>query len=145
MTLELHVQATHQGGMRVLLEAGGHQIPTDYPLPGGDPPIGMTSLQLLLGALASCSANGLQALLRRDGILLDALEVKATGFRKETHPTVLESIHLAFRITGTGLDPAHLERTLGIAESRICPVWVMVGAGTPITRDVVVMEPARRP
>jgi len=138
MANELGVLATHLGGMRVRIEADGHQIPSDYPLPGGEPTIGMTSLQLLLGALASCSANGVQALLRRDGIHLETLTVTATGVRKETHPTVLESIHLAFQVSGTGLDPDHLERTLAVAESRICPVWVMVDAGTPITRSLQV-------
>ena len=143
MTTELNIQATHQGGMRVLIEADGHQVQSDYPLPAGHPTTGMSSLQLLLGALASCSANGLQVLLRRDGVQLEHLAVKATGQRRETHPTVLESIHLAFEVTGDGLDPAHLERVLKAAESRICPVWVMVGAGTPITRSLVLKEPAR--
>jgi len=118
MTTELSIQAIHQGGMRVLIEADGHHVQSDYPLPGGDPTIGMTSLQLLLGALA----------------------VKATGIRKDTHPTVLESIHLEFKVSGTGFDPAQLERALDLAEARICPVWVMVGAGTPITRTLVLMD-----
>lgn len=143
MTTELSIQAIHQGGMRVLIEADGHQVQSDYPLPGGEGTLGMTSLQLLLGALASCSSNGLQALLRRDGILLDSLVVEATGLRKETHPTVLERIHLAFKVSGRGLDPVHLERTLEIAETRICPVWVMVGASTPITRSLVLSETPR--
>jgi len=134
MSTALSIQATHQGGMKVLIAADGHQVQSDYALPGSEPAIGLTSLQLLLGALASCSANGLRALLRRDGINLDSLEVKATGIRKETHPTVLESIHLDFQVSGKDLDPAHLERTLEVAESRICPVWVMVGASTPISR-----------
>ena len=142
MTTELSIQAIHQGGMSVLIEADGHRVQSDYPIPGDDPTLGMTSLQLLLGALGSCSANGLNALLRRDGILLESLVVKATGTRRDTHPTVLESIHLEFQVSGTGLDPAHLERTLDIAESRICPVWVMVGASTPITRNLVVSEVA---
>lgn len=137
MTTELHIQAIHQGGMKVLIESDDHRVQTDYPLPGGEPALGMTSLQLLLGALASCSANGLQALLRRDGILLEHLEVKATGIRKDTHPTVLESIHLEFQVSGSDLDPAQLERTLDIAERHICPVWVMLGASAPISRSLL--------
>lgn len=138
MSTELSIQAVHQGGMKVLIEADGHQVQSDYPLPDSEPTTGMTSLQLLLGALASCSANGLRALLRRDGVTLDSLEVKATGIRRETHPTVLESIHLEFQVSGRDLDSAHLERTLEVAETRICPVWVMVGASTPISRSLTI-------
>ena len=136
MPTELSIHAVHRGGMRVLVAGGGHEVLTDYPLPGGEPAAGLTSLQLLLGSLASCSANGLRALLQRDGVQLDRLEVTASGQRRETHPTVLESIHLAFDLAGPGLDPEAIERTLRIAETRVCPVWVMVAAGTPITRSV---------
>jgi uncharacterized OsmC-like protein len=105
MSTELRIQAVHQGGMKVLIEADGHEVQSDYPLPGGGPTTGLTSLQLLLGALASCSANGLQVLLQRDGVTLDALQVKATGIRRETHPTVLESIHLEFQVRRTWSAP----------------------------------------
>jgi len=136
MTTQLTTQATHQGGMRVLLEANGHLVPTDYPLPGGEPTVGMTSLHLLLGSLASCSANGLKVLLRKEGVHLTALNVHATGQRRETHPTVLESIHLAFEIEGENLETVMIERALEFAESHLCPVWVMLRASTPITRSL---------
>lgn len=136
MTMELSILATHEGDLRVRIEAGAHQVLTDYPLPGGDPPAGPTSLQLLLGSLASCSANGLAALLRRDGILLDRLEVKATGQRRESHPTILESIHLDFHVSGKDLETTPLERALTVAETQLCPVWVMLRASTPISRSL---------
>jgi uncharacterized OsmC-like protein len=139
MTTELAIRAVHQGGMRVLAGSGELQVLTDYPLPGGAPQAGLSSLQLLLASLANCSANGLTALLQRDGIQLDRLAVTATGQRRETHPTVLETIHLAFEVAGPGLDPALLERTLELAESRICPVWVMLSAATPITRSLTIL------
>lgn len=136
MSTELSINAIHQGGMRVLARSGEHEVLTDYPLPGAEPPVGLSSLQLLLASLASCSANGLGALLKRDGIVLERLEVRATGQRRESHPTVLESIHLAFELAGPDLDPARLERVLQVAETRICPVWVMLSASTPISRSV---------
>ncbi|MBK8793944.1 MAG: OsmC family protein [Holophaga sp.] len=144
MTTQLSIHATHQGGMRVLLEANGHLVPTDYPLPGGEPTVGMTSLQLLLGSLASCSANGLKALLRKEGVNLTALNVHATGQRRETHPTILESIHLAFEIEGENLEATTLERALEFAESHLCPVWVMLRASTPISRSLAI-HPSSKP
>lgn len=137
MPTELSIHAHHEGGLRVRIQGGAHEVLTDYPLPGSGPAEGLTSLELLLGSLASCSANGVAALLKREGHRLDVLEVRATGRRRETHPTVLESIHLDFRIAGPGLTRDGLERVLEVAETRLCPVWVMLSAGTPITRTLV--------
>jgi uncharacterized OsmC-like protein len=129
----LIVEAIHAGGMRVAVQAGAHAIAVDYPSPGheaGAP----TSLELLLAALASCAANTLAALLGRDGIVPASLAVGATALRRETHPTVLESIHLDFQLSGTALDPDTIERALLLAETRLCPVWAMLAPGTRITR-----------
>jgi len=49
---------------------------------------------------------------------------------------VLESIHLDFELTGDALDAAQLARVLDIAERHICPVWVMLSAGTKITHSI---------
>ncbi len=136
MAQALSVRGTHQGGMRVELVAGAHTIAADYPLPG-HPAEAPTSLELLLASLASCAANGLAALLRRDGVIPARLDVRATGQRRESHPTVLESIHLDFELAGEDLDPAQVARALETAERHLCPVWVMLSSGTPITHTLV--------
>jgi uncharacterized OsmC-like protein len=119
--------------MRVAVQAGAHAIEVDYPTPGheaGAP----TSLELLLAALTSCAANTLAALLGRDGTVPTSLAVCATALRREDHPTVLESIHLDFQISGAALDRDTVERALALAETRICPVWAMLAPGCRITR-----------
>jgi len=136
MTTKLSIHATHQGGLRVLAGNGTHEVLTDYALPGGEPAAGLTSLELLLASLATCSANGVAALLKRDGLHPEVLEVTASGQRRETHPTVLAAIHLAFEVAGPGLREDVVERALELAEKRLCPVWVMLAAGTPITRSL---------
>lgn len=136
MTQELVVAGVHKGGMRVELKARGHRIEVDYPLTDHEAEA-PTSLELLLASLASCAANGLAALLKRDGILPAALEVRATGQRREQHPTVLDSIHLEFELAGEGLEAEKVARVLDTAERHICPVWVMLSAGTKITHSLV--------
>jgi putative redox protein len=136
MTSTLTLKAVHQGGFRVLLSASGNEVLTDYALTENESLAGMTSLQLLLGALASCSANGLRLLLERDGHPLDSLEVEARAERRDHHPTILDSIHLNFDVSGSDLDPDALERILEIAETRVCPVWVMLRASVPVTRTL---------
>jgi putative redox protein len=135
MAQMLSVQAVHRGGMRVALQAGTHALESDYPS-ADHAAAAPTSLELLLAALASCAANGLAFLLRRDGVEPERLEVRATGQRRETHPTVLESIHLEFRLAGAGLEPERVARALELAEQRICPVWAMLSPATPISHSL---------
>ena len=142
MPSELTLRAHHQGGMRVLAEAGTHAVPTDYPLKPGQETAGMTSLQLLLASLATCSANGLSILLARQaGCSVSDLEVQVKAQRRDEHPTILTDIHLAFRITGTGLEEAKVARALATAETQLCPVWAMLRGTTPIHTSFSLMEP----
>lgn len=133
MPTELTLRATHQGGMRVLAETDAHAIPTDYPLQPGQATEGMTSLQLLLASLATCSANGVMLLLtRRMEQAVASLDVEVKAQRRDEHPTVLTEIELAFHLRGKGLEEAKVAKALEIAETQLCPVWAMLRGGTPI-------------
>ncbi len=133
MASELSVHAVYLDGMRVLAEAGNHQVLTDYPLPAGRPVEGLTSLELLLASLASCAANSILALLKRKmNQPVNGLEVYARGLRREEHPTVLTEILLEFVVKGA-VDPELVANSLKVAENQLCPVWNMLKSGTQIT------------
>lgn len=138
MPSELKVRAVHQGGMKVMAEARGLPIPTDYPVPGhaAEAP---TSLELLLAALATCAGNGVALLLRKGGHSFERLEVHATGRRRDGHPTVLEAIRLELELTGGGLDQAAVAAAIHAAEG-ICPVWAMLRPGTEIDVSFRIMQ-----
>ena len=62
------------------------------------------------------------------------LEVEARGTRRAEHPTVLTEISLEFTVKG-GVDPAAIARALQLSEERLCPVWNMLKASTPIKAE----------
>jgi len=141
MPTELVLRARHQGGLRVLAETDRHAVPTDYPLSPGQETAGMTSLELLLAALASCSANGLMLVLqRRMGMRVEGLEVDVRAQRRDEHPTVLIRISLAFTIRGHDLQEEAVARAIRTAEEHLCPVWVMLRASTPIDTSFTLRE-----
>jgi len=146
MPTELVLRATHQGGMRVLARTRTHAVPTDYPLQAGQATAGMTSLELLLASLATCSANGLMLLLtRRMGCAVERLEVEAMALRRDEHPTVLTEIELVFRLRGDSLTADQVAHAIELAETQLCPVWVMLRSGTPIrTRFSLEVKADRR-
>jgi len=133
MPTELTLRATHQGGMRVLAQTAAHAVPSDYPLQPDQATVGMTSLQLLLASLATCSANGLMLILtRRMGCTVSGLEVEAKAQRRDEHPTVLTEVELVFSLRGKALEPDQVAKAIELAETQLCPVWAMLRGGTPI-------------
>jgi len=133
MTSELHVRATHLGGMRVQVDDGVHQVTMDYPLRQDETTVGLTPLQMLLASLAACSANSVMAVLqRRLNQPVTGLEIEAHALRRQEHPTVLTEISLEFLVKGAGVDPNAVSLALKSSEDQLCPVWNMLKGTTPI-------------
>jgi putative redox protein len=140
MTIRVDVSATWNGKMA--FTGKGHlplTLPIDYVPPLGDDQ-GFMPLEMLLISLAGCSGASVALLLGRAGQKVGGLEVRASAERRTDHPTVFTTIHLEFRITGAGLDPAAVEKTIRVSEERFCPVWAMLKPGVPITTSVVLLE-----
>jgi putative redox protein len=142
MPSELSVHAVQQGPMEFAISDGDHAVTIDYPLPGtpgADGELkGMTPLRLLLASLAGCSGSSVAVLLRRDGEPVERVEVRASGRRRDEHPTVITDIDLEFTVVGD-VDPARVEHALRLSETTICPVWAMVKAGTPVSSSFTVV------
>ena len=143
MTDELRVSAVHQGGLKVLAQARGLAIPTDYPLPGY-PAEAPTSLELLLASLATCFTNGVALMLRKAGHGFDGMEIQATGQRRDTHPTLLEAVHLDLEIRGRNLEAEAVGQAIQAAKT-ICPVWAMLKPGTELTTAFQIQELTEKP
>jgi len=140
MTNELSVHAVHLGGMRVVARAGDHEVLTDYPLKAETAVEGLTSLELLLASLATCSANSVLAVLKRGmNQPVTGLEVNARGLRRSEHPTVLTQISLEIVVKGD-VAPEAVAKSLAVSEERLCPVWNMLKPTTPITASFRVVE-----
>jgi len=140
MSTELSVHAVHEGDMRIVASGAEHTLRMDYPLQPGDKMTGLRPLEVLLASLAGCSGNALALLLRRLRQPVQGLEVNVRGTRRDEHPTVFTAITLEIVLHGKGIDSAVVTRAMAQAEERICPVWIMLKAGTPITSSFRIIE-----
>jgi putative redox protein len=113
----------------------GHDVPVDYSPPLGDGQ-GYGGLDLLLMALAACSAQTVMPLLVKMKQEVKAFTVTATGKRRTEHPTVLTEIALTFDIQGNDLAPELVEKAVRLSEEKYCPVWAMLKPGVPISYSV---------
>jgi len=132
MPSEVTITADYLGGMKLSAGDGEHSVTVDYPLEPEAEVAGLTPLKLLLGSLACCAGNTVPLLLARRGKPVEQLRVTARGQRRDEHPTVFTHIDVEFAFRGEGLDPATVERCIALADEKLCPVWAMLRASTPI-------------
>jgi len=138
MATRLDVTATWKG--KLAFTGKGHldlSLPIDYIPPLGDDN-GFMPLEMLLMSLAACSGASVALLLGRAQQKISGLEVRARAERRDEHPTIFTSIHLEFRLAGTAIDRAAVEKTIAVSEERFCPVWAMLKPSVPITTSFVV-------
>ena len=91
---------------------------------------GMTPTELLLGALASCSAISAISLLRKMRQPLGSLFVRVEGKQQPDWPKAITDIHLQFVIGGDGpFDVAQVKKAIDLAITRYCPVSATIERG----------------
>lgn len=107
-------------------EAGSNQpIHIDYIQPLGDGE-GYTSLQLFLLSLASCIGSSVLTFVRKMKKNVASCEIKASGERRQEHPTCFEKIFIEFIIKSDNVEPADLDKVIALSEETYCPVWAMI-------------------
>jgi len=129
---QLEATMVLQNGMHFRGSAGsGHAISTDYPM-GSPTSAGSTPLELLLMSLAACSGGSMAVLLRKAKQQVGGIEVRATGKRRDEHPTCLTDISLEFVLRGERIDPSAVQQAMTLSEQHLCPVWAMLKGSTRI-------------
>ena len=115
--------------------AFGHPVPVDYTPPLGDGQ-GYGGLELLLMALAACSAQTAMSLFVKMKQDVTKFTVTATGNRATEHPTVLTDIAVEFVIEGNGLSSELIEKAIRLSDEKYCPVWAMLKPSTKISHTI---------
>ncbi len=112
-------------GMRFSGEAGGRQVELDVPeeYGGGD---GAQPMQLLLLALAGCTAMDVLSILRKKRQRVTGLEVEARGTQAQRRPRTFERVEILYRVRGDGIDVGAVERAIELSRDRYCPVIATV-------------------
>jgi putative redox protein len=112
---------------RVDARAGTHQLVADEPAATGGGDLGPAPFELLLSALAACTATTLRMYAERHGWALSSIDV---GVRYDVDDDGHGAIERMITVP-VDLSAEQRHRLAGIAERT--PVTIAVRAGTPIT------------
>lgn len=108
-----------------------------------DNAVGTKPSDLLLIALASCTAVDIVRILAKQRQALIGLEISAHGEREADAPWRLTAIHLTFRVRGRNLQPETVRKAVELAESKYCSVAASLRPQVKISYDVeIVPDPA---
>jgi len=100
--------------------------------------VGMKASELLLVALATCSAFDVVSILEKRKGNLARLEVTVSGEQDADPPWAFRKIHLKYLLAGEGLTEEAARKAIELSESKYCSVAATVRGVAEITWECMV-------
>lgn len=111
------------------IDSTNHSVVISTPMDG----VGVKPSDLLLLALASCTAVDVVDILRKKRMPLTLLEISAEGEQDEDPPWTFRKIHLHFKVDGANLTEQAVEQAIQLSEEKYCSVASTIRATAEIT------------
>jgi len=102
--------------------------------------IGLIPSELLLIAVASCSAVDVVEILTKKRMPLTHLEISTSGEQDPDPPWTFRKIHMHFRVGGKNLTDKAVAQAIELSEEKYCSVAATVRATAQITTDFEILE-----
>ena len=119
--------ATLASGMHFIGAVDDFRIDLDAEKSAGGVGAGPRPHQLLLQALAGCTAMDVISILRKKRQQVSGLTVRVEGNRADQHPKVYTQIEVLYQVRGRNIDPQAVARAIELSVTRYCPVIAMLG------------------
>lgn len=94
-------------------------------------------VEVLLCALATCSAVDVVAILEKRRTPLASLDIEVHGDRSDAIPARLTTIRMAYELSGPGIDQTHAQRAIALAIGKYCSVRDSLDPAIPIEWSLV--------
>jgi putative redox protein len=119
----------------------GVEIPIDGPPDAGGEGRGARPMELVLIGLGGCTSYDVMSILTKSRQRVTACETELSAERATTDPKVFTRIHVHFRITGHGLDPAKVARAVQLSADKYCSASILLArGGVEITHDFEIVD-----
>ncbi len=113
----------------------GHAIVMDGAPESGGRNLGVRPLEMLLLGLGACTAFDVVHILEKGREPISACEVDLAAERAPSDPKVFTAIHLEYKLSGRGLNPAPVERAIALSAEKYCSASIMLGKTAKITHS----------
>jgi putative redox protein len=105
-----------------------------------DEGVGIKPSDLLLIAVASCTAVDIVDILTKKRMTLTSLEISSTGEQDPNPPWTFRKITLYFRLSGKGLTEKAVAQAIELSHEKYCSVAATVRATAEISTEFEIVE-----
>jgi putative redox protein len=105
-----------------------------------DEGVGVKPSDMLLLALASCTAVDVVEILQKKRARLDDMEIIAIGEQDADPPWTFRKIQVTYRIKGTGLTEKAVQQAIELSEEKYCSVAATVRGVAQITSNFEIIN-----
>ncbi|RME48366.1 MAG: OsmC family peroxiredoxin [Chloroflexi bacterium] len=130
---DMHFTGTTDTGFGLTLDAD--------PSVGGQD-MGFRPLELMLVSLAGCTAMDVISILRKKRQDVTGFEVRVEADQANDHPRVYTDIRVVYMVRGRNIDPAAVERSIELSETKYCPASAMLRKTARITSRYEIIDEA---
>ena len=129
-------------GLRLVGEtASGQALVIDHALSGEERrETGPRPIELMLIGMAGCTAMDVVSILQKKRQPVAGVQVRVSAERADEHPRVYTHIHLEYVVTGKGVSPQAVERSIELSQTKYCPGAAMLGKTAEITTAYRIVE-----
>ena len=100
---------------------------------------GMSPSQLLLLALASCSAYDVVNILQKKRLQLNGLDITVHGEQEPDPPWTYRQIHLTYVLSGPDLTDKAVEQAIELSLTKYCSVASTVSGKAKVTHEFEIL------
>ncbi|WP_376790889.1 OsmC family protein [Thermoflexus sp.] len=126
MSMELRLQLLDPQGMKMeAVTPSGHTVVMDAAPDVGGTNQGPRPMELVLAALAGCTAMDVLSILRKKRQPLEGFAMEIRGERAPEHPKVYTDIDLLYIVKGN-VDPQAVVRAIELSATKYCSVGAML-------------------
>jgi len=134
----MHASVEWQGKMAFSgLGSTATTVALDAPAAVGGEGNGFRPKELMLNALAGCTAMDVISILRKMKVEPEAFRVEVTASESEEHPKVFTAFHIKYIVRGE-VPSDKLEKAINLSQERYCGVTAMYRSFAPVTHEVVI-------
>jgi len=124
----------------IATDSDGHSLVMDVSKGMGGEGAGFRPVEMLLVALAGCTAVDVVEILRKQRQPLVGMEVVVQGQRAADHPKVYTEIEVEYVLKGKGFNEAFIQRAIQLSEEKYCSVRAMLAASAKVASRYRVIE-----
>lgn len=122
-------------------DAAGHGVVMDASTAYKGEGTGVRPIELVLYALAGCTAMDVISILEKKRMDVRDLEILVEGTQREDEfPKIYTDIELRYVVTGYGVTDAAVARAIELSEEKYCSVKGMLGDHVTVTTSFEVRE-----